>query len=755
MKVGDTLILGIMPVVGAMMIIGGSVRAEVKMSDSPVMSVNYGVSFIGRGAWGDIDKNGWLDLVVAGGADVGADPDAIYFNAASGMETIPSWISDYSNGSALLDVLDFDGDGYLDIVVPNFGLPPLFSPRAQFMYSNEDGTVSSQPVWTSIPMNAWSLAAADIDGDGDIDVAIPDFALANPKTVKVFYNNGGSFDSSPNWESDSVEFAWDVAFADINRNGYMDLCITGGGGGVKVFNNISGELETTPSWSTDAIDGGTALDFGDIDGDGYPDLAVAGGYGDDLLVFRNLGGVLESTPSYNNVSFSGPSCVAWADVDADGDQDLGITTWTHTAGVLENIGGVLTDTLVWSIELSRSILDISWGDYDNDKVVDTSVSVVSGGVSGLITLGRKPLHRLYSVHVDGQPLQYSDYCYDLKEGWISLASTPDSGISVDIAYAYSRDLDASVASSRLYVYENKAFLRWEYQDPDGDSVLNIDDNCPDDYNPEQADSDDNGIGDACCCVDITGNTDDDPDGVVDIGDLTTLIDYLFISFEPIGCPAEGNADGDPDQVVDIGDLTSIIDYLFISFEAPAPCPTPIGSVLEIPLGSPVLVDGIMASGEWSDAVVLAMSIEDVVDATVHVKHDGENLLSAFVYSFTDGEVDLPCELFFDVNNDKTPDWQTDDWWFHVSASDCEARGTFDVYTDCLDIQPDWSAAPNATGSPLDTIEIEIPFVKIGIDTGCPIGIALHVWNWPDGHGFWPPYAVSDSPSTWGTAVLKP
>jgi len=74
-----------------------------------------------------------------------------------------------------------------------------------------------------------------------------------------------------------------------------------------------------------------------------------------------------------------------------------------------------------------------------------------------------------------------------------------------------------------------------------------------------------------CCVGLTGNVDGDPSDVVDIGDLTALIDYLFITFTVPGCMEEANVDGDVAGTVDIGDLTALIDYLFITFTPPAAC----------------------------------------------------------------------------------------------------------------------------------------------------------------------------------------
>lgn len=71
-----------------------------------------------------------------------------------------------------------------------------------------------------------------------------------------------------------------------------------------------------------------------------------------------------------------------------------------------------------------------------------------------------------------------------------------------------------------------------------------------------------------CCIGTVGNVDGSVDQGVDIGDLTVLVDHLFISFMPLLCADEGNVDGSAG--VDIGDLTVLVDHLFISF-------TPLGN----------------------------------------------------------------------------------------------------------------------------------------------------------------------------------
>jgi len=109
-------------------------------------------------------------------------------------------------------------------------------------------------------------------------------------------------------------------------------------------------------------------------------------------------------------------------------------------------------------------------------------------------------------------------------------------------------------------------------DGDTDGIGDVCDNCPVNFNPDQMDTDSDGNGDACdCCLLIAGNVDNDPEDICDLGDLTRLIDFLFISFTEPDCIEEANIDGDQTGTIDLGDLTKLIDYLFISFTLPEMC----------------------------------------------------------------------------------------------------------------------------------------------------------------------------------------
>jgi len=86
------------------------------------------------------------------------------------------------------------------------------------------------------------------------------------------------------------------------------------------------------------------------------------------------------------------------------------------------------------------------------------------------------------------------------------------------------------------------------------------------------------LGSIACCVGATlGYMDSDPSGPVDMGDLTLLIDMLFLTLNPVACLEEADVDlsGWPcteTNDVDMGDLTVLIDFLFLSLTPLPECP---------------------------------------------------------------------------------------------------------------------------------------------------------------------------------------
>lgn len=76
---------------------------------------------------------------------------------------------------------------------------------------------------------------------------------------------------------------------------------------------------------------------------------------------------------------------------------------------------------------------------------------------------------------------------------------------------------------------------------------------------------DRGYPASACCVGKTGNVDCDPENLTDISDLVRLIDYAYITFDPLCCYPAANISGDDGGQVDIGDISYLINYLYIDF----------------------------------------------------------------------------------------------------------------------------------------------------------------------------------------------
>jgi len=104
-------------------------------------------------------------------------------------------------------------------------------------------------------------------------------------------------------------------------------------------------------------------------------------------------------------------------------------------------------------------------------------------------------------------------------------------------------------------------------DTDEDGVANSEDNCPDTYNPDQADIDSDGAGDACDACDnvnvyVVGNINGDVEDsapVIDVIDVLYLLD-LIIADEFPGCTGEV-ADFTGDGIVNYLDAIFLAQYI--------------------------------------------------------------------------------------------------------------------------------------------------------------------------------------------------
>jgi hypothetical protein len=224
--------------------------------------------------------------------------------------------------------------------------------------------------------------------------------------------------------------------------------------------------------------------------------------------------------------------------------------------------------------------------WDRPIAILTGPGAVSGGDFYPMLMSRHPLAKVFGRPTKGA---FGGMAYPyIADGWFNMVGNTNSYLVVDPdhhlvhstfpgGYEYdwvdyedvwlTRD---GVAEGRDDVVE--AAVTWIHSmDSDGDGIYSLFDNCPETYNPGQADSDGDGIGDACCCDIRTGDANGFGGDEPTIGDVTALIDALFVNGDWSVIPCLGEADVNQSGGVEpqpgdvtIGDVSYLIDYLFIT-----------------------------------------------------------------------------------------------------------------------------------------------------------------------------------------------
>ncbi|MDD4309325.1 MAG: T9SS type A sorting domain-containing protein [Candidatus Cloacimonetes bacterium] len=222
-------------------------------------------------AWGDLDADGDLDIVLMGAQGVGSNAVLIYRNNGNGFQLVFSGLPGMTSGS--ISLADYDGDGDLDILltgaIGNVGYTKIL---------RNDGIESFPGIAHLLPQVRFGDAKwVDYDGDGDYDVSITGQTNSAPwRVTKIFRNDDGEFVDS------GIEFpalnksSWE--WVDINSDGYLD-CIINGFDGVSrrtclFLGNAAGTFTEILHTLPDLED--TEISWGDFNNDGKPDLLMLG-----------------------------------------------------------------------------------------------------------------------------------------------------------------------------------------------------------------------------------------------------------------------------------------------------------------------------------------------------------------------------------------------------------------------------------------------------------------------------------------------
>lgn len=214
------------------------------------------------------------------------------------------------------------------------------------------------------------VRTADIDGDGDLDVA----ASGNWDDEVVWYENEGSGTAWTHHTIASYELPEGLTVGDFDSDGDCDVAAVSAGGTIDWFENSG----TGAGWTAHGIDyfwgSVRTLDAGDVDGDGDIDILGCIEYNDDVVWWRNNGGASGWTRMTVDSYFDGAWASILADIDGDGDLDIAATRRDYTDGEIhwwENSGG---SGSAWNEHVVDSYYrdprSITAGDVDGDGDLD-------------------------------------------------------------------------------------------------------------------------------------------------------------------------------------------------------------------------------------------------------------------------------------------------------------------------------------------------------------------------------------------------
>ena len=298
------------------------------------------------------------------------DPDPFECNGRFGSEqTINNtqMVTYRSSTSSSVYAADVDGDGDVDLV------SSWETDSTIQWYENMDGNGSfgqKQVITNTANNSEGSLYAADMDGDGDVDVLS---ASSQNSTIEWYENldGNGSFGRKQVITSSAYR-ASSVSATDLDGDGDMDV-LSISNSTISWYENTDGNGSFGPVQSSAMDDGQLNSDFvfaADVDGDG--DLDVLSVSSSKIAWYENtdgdgsFGGVQVIT---NEVS--GPTSAFALDVDGDGDVDvLSAEESDNTIAWYENTDGNGSFGAKQEITTADDVKSVFAVDMDGDGDVD-------------------------------------------------------------------------------------------------------------------------------------------------------------------------------------------------------------------------------------------------------------------------------------------------------------------------------------------------------------------------------------------------
>jgi hypothetical protein len=321
---------------------------------------------------GDVDGDGRLDLAT-GGQD---GQTVIYINDGSGnpFDTTARSFCPGSGDTYALAMGDVNGDGDLDIIVGNFAGLNVVCLNTGGGHFDAAGIIGPGDDMTT------ALTMGDVDGDGDLDLAVGNYTGQNV----IYLNDGdGTFDTISHTVG-SPDNTYALAMGDVDEDGDLDLAV----GNTVIENRIylndgDGTFDTTSHVFGTGSDWTYALALGDLNGDGDLDLTV-GNFGQQNAVYMGNGdGTFGNIPTLFGTGSDNTRALALGDVDGDGDLDLAAGNSGPNVVYLNDGDGTfntISTPLGSHIDYTHAL---AMGDVDGNGTLDLAVgNTGSGGAGG-------------------------------------------------------------------------------------------------------------------------------------------------------------------------------------------------------------------------------------------------------------------------------------------------------------------------------------------------------------------------------------
>lgn len=337
-------------------------------------------------AIGDLDNDGDLDLVSGNALNrVSAwENDGTPFTGAWSMNIV---FTNTGDGIESLALADVDADGDLDILAGC-----QFGELYELTSWQNDGTPFDDP-WTRHDIGpkdmgtVYDLVVADFDVDGDLDLASGAQRHATLAEVQAWENNGSPFaglwNSVAITQTDSDVRA--VAVADLDRDGDLDMIAA-----TKVISawpntRASGGWGTwtkgTQPLPTDDVISVAAIDFNN---DGKRDVAAGtGAPGSGIHVWKGDGGYTWTPVTAGALPSTGIwPAIAWGQINNEDEIDFAAAS--RGSGVRAWI--VTQDGWVWTPASTGLPTKGDWSDVilahiDHDGLIDLITANLTEGVS--------------------------------------------------------------------------------------------------------------------------------------------------------------------------------------------------------------------------------------------------------------------------------------------------------------------------------------------------------------------------------------